>query len=79
MEHCTPDASATLFRGNAWTSYTTPSGIHQGTKLLVLFAVVNFVYVLSEPCRPKRLSSVIFCCGAVLALALPAPGTGVRD
>ena len=34
-------------------------------------AVTEFVYVLSEPYRPKKLS------GAILALTLPAPGTGV--
>ena len=37
------------------------------------FAVTEFVYVLSEPYRPKRLS------GAMLALALPAPEPGVPD
>ena len=39
-------------------------------------AVAEFVYVLSEPYRPKRLSVAIFCRGAVLVLAPPAPKLG---
>ena len=42
----------------------------------VCFAVAEFVYVLSEPYRPKRLSVAIFCRGAVLVLAPPAPKLG---
>ena len=39
-------------------------------------AVAEFVYVLSEPYLPKRLSVAIFCRGAVLVLAPPAPKLG---
>ena len=42
----------------------------------VCFAVAEFVYTLSEPYRPKRLSVAIFCRGAVLVLAPPAPKLG---
>ena len=42
----------------------------------VCFAVAEFVYVLSEPYLPKRLSVAIFCRGAVLVLAPPAPKLG---
>ena len=42
----------------------------------VCFAVAEFVYVLSEPYRPKRLSVAIFCRGAVLVLAPPTPKLG---
>ena len=43
------------------------------------FAVTEFVYALSEPYRPKRLSGAILALALALALVPAAPELGEPD